>query len=215
MDIGLLTSVVSIPVVGALGTVAWRIQATITGRKQAEIDALKTEIESIRNIHTEQMTLMKEKNDMSVEQIETIVNTRAKEISTEIETKYTATIRQWKSYGVVGVTSAIGMAVFVFGLLFSMFPRTASEKTVMTLINGENVSKEITKFGLHNHSEAGSILFAHGPTFMWGTIVGSVILAISLGYILVNSFFKLKPSSEENVAENQTSSGEKNDEASN
>ena len=29
MDIGLLTSVVSIPVIGALGTVAWRIQATI------------------------------------------------------------------------------------------------------------------------------------------------------------------------------------------
>ena len=41
MDIGLLTSVVSIPVIGALGTVAWRIQATITARKQSEIDSLK------------------------------------------------------------------------------------------------------------------------------------------------------------------------------
>ena len=59
MDIGLLTSVVSIPVIGALGTVAWRIQATITARKQSEIDSLKTEIESIRNIHSEQMSLMK------------------------------------------------------------------------------------------------------------------------------------------------------------
>ena len=62
MDIGLVTSIVSIPLVGALGTVAWRIQATITARKQSEIDSLKTEIESIRNIHSEQMTLMKEKN---------------------------------------------------------------------------------------------------------------------------------------------------------
>ena len=96
MDIGLLTSVVSIPVIGALGTVAWRIQATITARKQSEIDSLKTEIESIRNIHSEQMSLMKEKNDLSVEQIETIVNTRAKEISTSIETTYSGTIRKWK-----------------------------------------------------------------------------------------------------------------------
>ena len=108
MDIGLLTSVVSIPVIGALGTVAWRIQATITARKQSEIDSLKTEIESIRNIHSEQMSLMKEKNDLSVEQIETIVNTRAKEISTSIETTYSGTIRKWKSYGIVGITSAIG-----------------------------------------------------------------------------------------------------------
>ena len=92
MDIGLLTSVVSIPVIGALGTVAWRIQATITARKQSEIDSLKTEIDSIRNIHAEQMSLMKEKNDLSVEQIETIVNTRAKEISTSIETTYLGTI---------------------------------------------------------------------------------------------------------------------------
>ncbi len=66
MDIGLLTSVVSIPVIGALGTVAWRIQATITARKQSEIDSLKTEIESIRNIPSEQMSLMKEKNCLSV-----------------------------------------------------------------------------------------------------------------------------------------------------
>ena len=201
MDIGLVTSIVSIPLVGALGTVAWRIQATITARKQGEIDSLKTEIESIRNIHSEQMTLMKEKNDLSVEQIETVVNTRAKEISTNIETTYSGTIRKWKSYAMVGITSAIGMAVFVFGLLFSMFPRSASENAVMTLKNADNVTKEITKFGLHNHSEAGSILFAHGPTFMWGTIIGSVILAVSLGFVLVNSFFKLKTPSEENAVE--------------
>jgi len=209
MDIGLVTSIVSIPLVGALGTVAWRIQATITARKQGEIDSLKTEIESIRNIHSEQMTLMKEKNDLSVEQIETVVNTRAKEISTNIETTYSGTIRKWKSYAMVGITSAIGMAVFVFGLLFSMFPRSASENAVMTLKNADNVTKEITKFGLHNHSEAGSILFAHGPTFMWGTIIGSVILAISLGFVLVNSFFKLKTPSEENAVE---TSGEKKSE---
>ena len=210
MDIGLLTSVVSIPVIGALGTVAWRIQATITARKQSEIDSLKTEIDSIRNIHAEQMSLMKEKNDLSVEQIETIVNTRAKEISTSIETTYSGTIRKWKSYGIVGITSAIGMAIFVLGLLFAMFPRSASDNPVMTLTNAENVSKEITKFGLHNHSEAGSILFAHGPTFMWGTIVGSVILAVSLGFILVNSFFKLKTPSEENNVQSSesTDSGE-------
>ncbi len=201
MDIGLVTSIVSIPLVGALGTVAWRIQATITARKQSEIDSLKTEIESIRNIHSEQMTLMKEKNDLSVEQIETVVNTRAKEISTNIESTYSGTIRKWKSYAMIGITSAIGLAVFVFGLLFSMFPRSASENSVMTLKNAENVSKEITKFGLHNHSEAGSILFAHGPTFMWGTIIGSVILAASLGFVLVNSFFKLKTPSEENAVE--------------
>ncbi|MEC7837668.1 MAG: hypothetical protein VX523_02970 [Chloroflexota bacterium] len=201
MDIGLVTSIVSIPLVGALGTVAWRIQATITARKQSEIDSLKTEIESIRNIHSEQMTLMKEKNDLSVEQIETVVNTRAKEISTNIEATYSGTIRKWKSYAMIGITSALGLAVFVFGLLFSMFPRSASENSVMTLKNAESVSKEITKFGLHNHSEAGSILFAHGPTFMWGTIIGSVILAASLGFVLVNSFFKLKTPSEENAVE--------------
>ena len=201
MDIGLVTSIVSIPLVGALGTVAWRIQATITARKQGEIDSLKTEIESIRNIHSEQMTLMKEKNDLSVEQIETVVNTRANEISTNIETTYSGTIRKWKSYATVGITSSIGMAIFVFGLLFSMFPRSASENAVMTLKNADNVTKEITKFGLHNHSEAGSILFAHGPTFMWGTIIGSVILAVSLGFVLVNSFFKLKTPSEENAVE--------------
>ncbi|MAU24075.1 hypothetical protein OAK52_01675 [Chloroflexi bacterium] len=203
MDIGLVTGIVSIPLVGALGTVAWRIQATITARKQSEIDSLKTEIDSIRNIHTEQMTLMKEKNDLSVEQIETIVNTRAKEISTSVESTYAGKIRMWKSYGIVGVTSAVGMAVFVFGLLFSMFPRSAADNPVMTLTNAENVSKEITKYGLHNHSEAGSIIFAHGPTFMWGTILGSVILAISLGFILVNSFFKLKTPSEVNIVETE------------
>jgi len=203
MDIGLVTSIVSIPLVGALGTVAWRIQATITARKQGEIDTLKTEIESIRNIHSEQMTLMKEKNDLSVEQIETIVNSRAKEISTSIESTYSGTIRKWKSYAMIGITSAVGMGVFILGLLFAMFPRTASENTVMTLENAEKVSKEITKFGLHNHSDAGSILFAHGPTFMWGTILGSVILAVALGLIFVNSFFKQK-GSEMSVTESET-----------
>ena len=203
MDIGLVTSIVSIPLVGALGTVAWRIQATITARKQGEIDTLKTEIESIRNIHSEQMTLMKEKNDLSVEQIETIVNSRAKEISTSIESTYSGTIRKWKSYAMIGITSAVGMGVFILGLLFAMFPRTASENTVMTLENAEKASKEITKFGLHNHSDAGSILFAHGPTFMWGTILGSVILAVALGLIFVNSFFKQK-GSEMSVTESET-----------
>ena len=87
-----------------------------------------------------------------------------------------------------------------------MFPRSASDNPVMTLTNAENVTKEITKFGLHNHSDAGSILFAHGPTFMWGTILGSVILAVSLGFILVNSFFKLKTPSEENNVQSSESS---------
>ena len=124
-------------------------------------------------------------------------------ISTSVESTYAGKIRMWKSYGIVGVTSAVGMAVFVFGLLFSMFPRSAADNPVMTLTNAENVSKEITKYGLHNHSEAGSIIFAHGPTFMWGTILGSVILAISLGFILVNSFFKLKTPSEVNIVETE------------
>ena len=38
---------------------------------------------------------------------------------------------------------------------------------------------------------------------MWGTILGSVILAISLGFILVNSFFKLKTPSEVNIVETE------------
>ena len=61
MDIGLVTSVVSIPVVGALGAAAWRVQVAVTARKQAEIDSLKTDIESIKNLHGEQMTIMREK----------------------------------------------------------------------------------------------------------------------------------------------------------
>ena len=56
-------------------------------------------------------------------------------------------LRKWKSYGIVGITSAIGMAIFVLGLLFAMFPRSASDNPVMTLTNAENVTKEITKFG--------------------------------------------------------------------
>ncbi|GIS30278.1 MAG: hypothetical protein Ct9H90mP2_06610 [Dehalococcoidia bacterium] len=91
---------------------------------------------------------MKEKNDLSVEQIETIVNTRAKEISTKYETNFSGTIRKWKSYGIVGIKFCIGKAIFVLGLLFAMFPRSASDNPVMTLTNAENVSKEITKFGL-------------------------------------------------------------------
>ena len=41
---------------------------------------------------------------------------------------------------------------------------------------------------------------------MWGTILGSVILAVSLGFILVNSFFKLKTPSEENNVQSSESS---------
>ena len=74
MDIGFVTSLVSIPLVGALGTAAWRIQATITARKQSEIDQLKTEIESIRTIHAEQMTLQKEKTELSNDQMDTPVS---------------------------------------------------------------------------------------------------------------------------------------------
>ncbi|GIS30277.1 MAG: hypothetical protein Ct9H90mP2_06600 [Dehalococcoidia bacterium] len=66
--------------------------------------------------------------------------------------------------------------------------------------------KKLLNLVFPNPSEAGSILFAHGPTFMWGKYLGSVILAVSLGFILVNSFFKLKTPSEENNVQSSESS---------
>jgi len=195
MDIGFVTSLVSIPLVGALGTAAWRIQATITARKQSEIDALKTEIESVRTIHSEQMTLQKEKNDLSNDQIETLITKKTNELTQKIEVEFIDKLRKWKQNAIVGIMFAVGLFIFVIGLLFSMFPRTAAEEPVMTLINSENISNEITKFGLHNDSIAGTILFAHGPTFMWGTILSAVILAIPIVMIIVNTFIKSsKPS---------------------
>ena len=134
MDITLITSLVSIPLVGALGTAAWRIQATITAKKQSEIDALKTEIESVRTIHSEQMTLMKEKNDLSNDQIDTLITNRTQEMTEKIEVEFIDKLRKWKQNATIGISFAVGLAIFVFGLLFSMFPRSASEEAVMTLI---------------------------------------------------------------------------------
>mgnify|MGYP003327142179 CR=1 FL=1 len=88
MDIGFVTSLVSIPLVGALGTAAWRIQATITARKQSEIDQLKTEIESVRTIHAEQMTLQKEKTELSNDQMDTLIRNRTQEMTEKIEIEY-------------------------------------------------------------------------------------------------------------------------------
>tara|TARA_B110000438_G_scaffold99999_1_gene98931 strand:+ start:101 stop:733 length:633 start_codon:yes stop_codon:yes gene_type:complete len=204
MDITLVTSLVSIPLVGALGTAAWRIQATITARKQSEIDALKTEIESVRTIHSEQMTLMKEKNDLSNDQIDTLITNRTQEMTEKIEVEFIDKLRKWKQNATIGISFAIGLAIFVFGLLFSMFPRSASEEPVMTLINSENISNEITNFGLHNDSVAGTILFAHGPTIMWATILSAVILAIPIVMIIVNTF--IKSSSKANESEIETPS---------
>ena len=210
MDITLVTSLVSIPLVGALGTAAWRIQATITARKQSEIDALKTEIESVRTIHSEQMTLMKEKNDLSNDQIDTLITNRTQEMTEKIEVEFIDKLRKWKQNATIGISFAVGLAIFVFGLLFSMFPRSASEEAVMTLINSENISKEITNFGLHNHSISGTILFAHGPTIMWATILSAVILAIPLVMIVVNTFIK----SSNKTNESQIEKPSDNEEAS-
>jgi len=93
MDIGLVTSVVSIPVVGALGAAAWRVQVAVTARKQAEIDSLKTDIESMKNLHGEQMTIMKEKNDLSNDQLEQLVSNRANEIGSRISAEYTSQMK--------------------------------------------------------------------------------------------------------------------------
>ena len=208
MDIGFVTSLVSIPLVGALGTAAWRIQATITARKQSEIDQLKTEIESVRTIHAEQMTLQKEKTELTNDQMDTLIRKRTQEMTEKIEIEFISKVRQWRQYAIVGITASAGLAIFVLGLLFSMIPRTAADDAVMTLVNDENVKNEITRFGLHNDSVAGTVLFAHGPTFMWGTIIGASILAIAFVLMAVNSFFKSKPevsiSSETNSDESST-----------
>ena len=193
MDIGFVTSLVSIPLVGALGTAAWRIQATITARKQSEIDQLKTEIESIRTIHAEQMTLQKEKTELTNDQMDTLISNRTKEMAEKIETEFISKVRQWKQYAIVGITASTGLLIFVLVLLFAMIPRSASDEPVMTLVNDENVRNEITRFGLHNDSVAGTVLFAHGPTFMWGTIIGALILVIAIVIIGVNTFFTSKP----------------------
>jgi hypothetical protein len=210
MDIGFVTSLVSIPLVGALGTAAWRIQATITARKQSEVDALKTEIESVRTIHSEQMTLMKEKNDLSNDQINSLITNKTQEMTEKIEVEFIDKLRKWKQNATIGILFAIGLAVFVFGLLISMFPRSASKEPVMTLINSEKISNEITNFGLHNDSVAGTILFAHGPTFMWASILSAVILAIPIVMIIVNIFIK----SSDKVKESQIQSPSDNEEVS-
>lgn len=192
MDIGLVTSVVSIPVVGALGAAAWRVQVAVTARKQAEIDSLKTDIESMKNLHGEQMTIMKEKNDLSNDQLEQLVSNRASEIGSKITAEYTSQIRSWKSRGMVGITAAVGLAIFVFGFLVSMFPRTATVDEVVTVVNKEGTAESMSKFGLTNGSEVGTVILSHGPTLMWSTIIGATILTIALAFIAASGFMKLK-----------------------
>ena len=192
MDIGLVTSVVSIPVVGALGAAAWRVQVAVTARKQAEIDSLKTDIESIKNLHGEQMTIMKEKNDLSNDQLEQLVSNRADEIGSRITAEYTSQIRSWKSRGMVGITAAVGLAIFVFGFLVSMFPRTATVDELVTVVNKEGTAESMSKFGLTNGSEVGTVILSHGPTLMWSTIIGATILTIALAFIAASGFMKLK-----------------------
>ena len=192
MDIGLVTSVVSIPVVGALGAAAWRVQVAVTARKQAEIDSLKTDIESMKNLHGEQMTIMKEKNDLSNDQLEQLVSNRADEIGSRITAEYTSQIRSWKSRGMVGITAAVGLAIFVFGFLVSLFPRTATVDEVVTVVNKEGTAESMSKFGLTNGSEVGTVILSHGPTLMWSTIIGATILTIALAFIAASGFMKLK-----------------------
>lgn len=192
MDIGLVTSVVSIPVVGALGAAAWRVQVAVTARKQAEIDSLKTDIESIKNLHGEQMTIMKEKNDLSNDQLEQLVSNRADEIGSRITAEYTSQIRSWKSRGMVGITAAVGLAIFVFGFLVSLFPRTATVDELVTVVNKEGTAESMSKFGLTNGSEVGTVILSHGPTLMWSTIIGATILTIALAFIAASAFMKLK-----------------------
>ena len=192
MDIGLVTSVVSIPVVGALGAAAWRVQVAVTARKQAEIDSLKTDIESMKNLHGEQMTIMKEKNDLSNDQLEQLVSNRASEIGSKITAEYTSQIRSWKSRGMVGITAAVGLAIFVFGFLVSMFPRTATVDEVVTVVNKEGTAESMSKFGLTNGSEVGTVILSHGPTLMWSTIIGATVLTIALAFIAASGFMKLK-----------------------
>ena len=192
MDIGLVTSVVSIPVVGALGAAAWRVQVAVTARKQAEIDSLKTDIESMKNLHGEQMTIMKEKNDLSNDQLEQLVSNRADEIGSRITAEYTSQIRGWKSRAMVGITAAVGLAIFVFGFLVSMFPRTATVDEVVTVVNKEGTAESMSKFGLSNGSEVGTVILSHGPTLMWSTIIGATILTIALAFIAASGFMKLK-----------------------
>ena len=192
MDIGLVTSVVSIPVVGALGAAAWRVQVAVTARKQAEIDSLKTDIESIKNLHGEQMTIMKEKNDLSNDQLEQLVSNRADEIGSRITAEYTSQIRGWKSRAMVGITAAVGLAIFVFGFLVSLFPRTATVDELVTVVNKEGTAESMSKFGLSNGSEVGTVILSHGPTLMWSTIIGATILTIALAFIAASGFMKLK-----------------------
>ena len=192
MDIGLVTSVVSIPVVGALGAAAWRVQVAVTARKQAEIDSLKTDIESMKNLHGEQMTIMKEKNDLSNDQLEQLVSNRANEIGSQITAEYTSQIRSWKSRGMVGITAAVGLAIFVFGFLVSLFPRTATVDEVVTVVNKEGTAESMSKFGLTNGSEVGTVILSHGPTLMWSTIIGATVLTIALAFIAASGFMKLK-----------------------
>jgi len=204
MDIGLVTSVVSIPVVGALGAAAWRVQVAVTARKQAEIDSLKTDIESIKNLHGEQMTIMKEKNDLSNDQLEQLVSNRANEIGSQITAEYTSQIRSWKSRGMVGITAAVGLAIFVFGFLVSLFPRTATVDEVVTVVNKEGTAESMSKFGLTNGSEVGTVILSHGPTLMWSTIIGATVLTIALAFIAASGFMKLKTPDQAPV---ETSSG--------
>jgi hypothetical protein len=192
MDIGLVTSVVSIPVVGALGAAAWRVQVAVTARKQAEIDSLKTDIESIKNLHGEQMTIMREKNDLSNDQLEQLVENRASEIGSKISEEYTEKIRSWKSRGMVGITAAVGLGIFVFGFLVSLFPRTATVDELITVVNKEGTAESMSRFGLTNDSVVGTVFLSHGPTLMWSSIIGATILTIALAFLAANVFVKLK-----------------------
>ncbi|MEG3582467.1 MAG: hypothetical protein VX359_05840 [Chloroflexota bacterium] len=206
MDIGLVTSVVSIPVVGALGAAAWRVQVAVTARKQAEIDSLKTDIESMKNLHGEQMTIMKEKNDLSNDQLEQLVSNRANEIGSRISAEYTSQIRSWKSRGLVGITAAVGLAIFVFGFLVSLFPRTASVDELVTVVNKEGTAEVMSKFGFTNDTVVGTVIFSHGPTLMWSTIIGATVLTIALAFVAANAFVKLKTPDQAPVETSNTSS---------
>ena len=126
-------------------------------RHFCEIDQLKTEIESVRTIHAEQMTLQKEKTELTNDQMDTLIRNRTQEMTEKIEIEFISKVRQWRQYAIVGITASAGLAIFVLGLLFSMIPRTAADDAVMTLVNDENVKNEITRFGLHNDSVAGTV----------------------------------------------------------
>ena len=150
------------------------------------------------------MTIMKEKNDLSNDQLEQLVSNRADEIGSRITAEYTSQIRGWKSRAMVGITAAVGLAIFVFGFLVSLFPRTATVDELVTVVNKEGTAESMSKFGLTNGSEVGTVILSHGPTLMWSTIIGATVLTIALAFIAASGFMKLKTPDQAPV---ETSSG--------